>query len=120
MSYILIGGVSHTETSLAQMIDPSDDARPLRIGPVIVVALGLLLAIAGMLAPSEGTSEGDCGRQSGSRSQICLRSPRLPPLPGLVRSSLSWFDRGSAAEGRSRTIFTVTRSRNDARALSRH
>ena len=54
------------------MIDPSDDARPLRIGPVIVVALGLLLAIAGVLAPSEGTSEGG------------LRTPVWVPIPDLL------------------------------------
>ena len=38
------------------MIDPSDNARPLRIGPAIVAALGLLLAMAGVLGPSEGTT----------------------------------------------------------------
>ena len=54
------------------MIDPSDDARPLRIGPVIVVALGLLLAIAGVLAPSEGTSGGG------------LRTPVWVPIPDLL------------------------------------
>ena len=54
------------------MIDPSDDARPFRIGPIIVVALGLLLAIAGVLAPSEGTSEGG------------LRTPVWVPIPDLL------------------------------------
>ena len=38
------------------MIGPSDDARPLRIGPAIAAALGLLLAMAGLLGPSEGTA----------------------------------------------------------------
>jgi hypothetical protein len=51
------------------MIDPSDDARPLRIGPVIVVALGLLFAIAGLVAPSEETSDGG------------LRTPVWVPIP---------------------------------------
>src|SRR3954470_22222509 len=54
------------------MIDHSDDARPLRIGPVIVVALSLLLAIAGVLAPLEGTSEGG------------LRTPVWVPIPDLL------------------------------------